>query len=196
MRCNWPLWLANLLACKMNNSLWIDFRFAVKFSDLASQVAKYWITINIYSKCCHVNMIMDVTSTFLQPDFGSLIALNRLCVVSIILYLLSRVNLNELGHLKYQNDTSPLKHFALMVKVGAHGNCCRHFSALDLQSTAACSPSSCEACKTSFLIFPCVIQHLRATSPNNNFLIPSIHCPRPVNEALKPPNNTFQWQIL
>lgn len=37
-----------------------------------------------------------------------------------------------------------------------------------------------------------VIQHIWTTSPHNNFLIPSIHCPRPVNVALKLSNNTFQ----
>lgn len=140
-------------------------------------------------------MIMGVTSTFLQPDFGSLVAINRLCVVSIRVCLLSRVNWHELGHLIWQKDTSPLKHFALMVKFGAHGNWCRHFSVLDLQYTAACSSSLCEACTTSFLIFPRIIQHLQTTSPYNNFLIPSIQCPRLVNEALKPPNKTFQRQI-
>lgn len=129
---------------------------------------------------------MAVTSTFLQADFGSF---NCNKWTGYTLLCLSWVNSVELGHLIWQDDTSTLMQFALMEKVWNHGNCCRHFRTLALQSQAVRCPSLKGTCKTSILR-----RHsAHMDSPHNNFLIPSIYCLRPVNEALKLSNNTFQW---
>lgn len=122
-------------------------------------------------------MIMDVTSTFLQPDFGSFIALNRLCVVSIILYLLSRVNLNELGHLKYQNE---LMEIAVDTLVRLISSLQLHAVPLHVRPVRhhfLFSPVSFSTCElphptiiSSSLLFTVLVQSMKHLSPQ---IIPS-----------------------